>query len=97
MTAAVLATLGAPSLLVSNGIGEDEHGQYVYDWLQQRHVETGFAASSGVVTPQIIVAADDPAAGEFAAYLATLKTKDYLCNGILLSASAAPHAETACA
>ncbi|WP_067474756.1 hypothetical protein [Nocardia amamiensis] len=32
MTAAALASLGAPSLLISNDIGEDEQGQHVRRW-----------------------------------------------------------------
>ncbi len=58
-TAAVLASLGAPSLLISNDIGDDEHGRYVHGWLEQRHVDTTFVLRAEVVTPRIVVAADD--------------------------------------
>ncbi|MCC3328874.1 carbohydrate kinase family protein [Nocardia abscessus] len=59
MTAAALASLGAPSLLLSNDIGDDEQGQYVRRWLEERRVERAFAIRSEVVTPRVVVAADD--------------------------------------
>jgi len=59
MTAAALASLGAPSLLVANDIGDDEQGQHVRRWLEERGVEGTFAIRSEVVTPRIVVAADD--------------------------------------
>ncbi|PFW99840.1 carbohydrate kinase family protein [Nocardia farcinica] len=59
MTAAALASLGAPSLLVANDIGDGERGQHVRRWLEERGVERTFAIRSEVVTPRIVVAADD--------------------------------------
>ncbi len=58
-TAAALASLGAPSLLISNDIGDDEQGQYVRRWLEERRVERAFAILSEIATPRIVVAADD--------------------------------------
>ncbi|WP_280248787.1 carbohydrate kinase family protein [Nocardia abscessus] len=59
MTAAALASLGAPSLLIANDIGDDEQGQHVHRWLEERGVERTSAIRSEVVTPRIVVAADD--------------------------------------
>lgn len=58
-TAAVLASLGVSSLLVANDIGTDEHGQFVHRWLEQHHVVTTCAIRPEVVTPRIVVAADE--------------------------------------
>lgn len=59
MTAAVLAALGISTLLVSNRIGRDDTGGRVGRWLQQRAVPMAAAASAEVVTPRIVVVADD--------------------------------------
>lgn len=56
-TAAVLASLGAPPLLISNDIGDDEHGRFVRKWLDKRRV-TVVLGSAGATTPRIVVAAD---------------------------------------
>lgn len=58
MTAAVLASVGAPVRLLSNQIGDDEHGRFVRQWLRERHV-TLRPPTPGVTTPRIVVAADD--------------------------------------
>ncbi|MEU0870592.1 MULTISPECIES: PfkB family carbohydrate kinase [Nocardia] len=59
MTAAVLAALDVPTLLVANRIGNDEAGGRVGRWLQQRAVPTTAVASAEVSTPRIVVVADD--------------------------------------
>jgi len=69
MTAAVLASLGAPSFLISNDIGDDEHGRFVHEWLQHRDVEMSTATGLEVVTPRIVVAADDDHTRTWFAYL----------------------------
>ncbi|CAM4362844.1 PfkB family carbohydrate kinase [Nocardia ninae] len=58
MTAAALASMGAPTRLIANNIGDDERGQFVRRWLSGRHV-TLDSVSPDVVTPRIVVAADD--------------------------------------
>ncbi|WP_433194334.1 carbohydrate kinase family protein [Nocardia sp. CA-107356] len=58
-TAAVLAALGAPTLLVANDIGNDSHGAFVRQWLEERTVECAFTVRPEVITPRIVVAADD--------------------------------------
>ncbi|QLY30402.1 carbohydrate kinase family protein [Nocardia huaxiensis] len=59
MTAAVLASLGVPSLLLSNDIGNDDCGRFVQQWLTERHVEARFNARPETNTPRIVVAADE--------------------------------------
>ncbi|WP_197534136.1 hypothetical protein [Nocardia farcinica] len=46
-------------MLVANDIGDDEQGQHVRRRLEERGVERTFAIRSEVVTPRIVVAADD--------------------------------------
>ncbi|WP_216896125.1 carbohydrate kinase family protein [Nocardia alni] len=58
MTAAVLASLGAPTRLITNDIGDDDYGRFIYRWLEDRHV-TPSRRRSEVTTPRIVVAADD--------------------------------------
>ncbi|SRR5216683_4240636 len=62
MAAAVLSALGVPSLLLSNSIGDDAHGTEIGQWLQRYQVATTAAVTEGVVTPQIVVVADDDGA-----------------------------------
>jgi sugar/nucleoside kinase (ribokinase family) len=59
MAAAVLAALGVPSLLLSNGIGSDVRGVAVRDWLQPHQVATAAPSATGLTTPQIVVVADE--------------------------------------
>ncbi|WP_433578557.1 carbohydrate kinase family protein [Nocardia brasiliensis] len=59
MTAAVLASLGVPSLLISNDIGDDQRGHTVQRWLTERHVQRACAIRPEVVTPRIVVVADE--------------------------------------
>lgn len=59
MTAAVLASLGAPTLLIANDIGDDEHGRGIARWLEQHEVQRAFAIRPDVVTPRIVVSGDD--------------------------------------
>lgn len=59
MTAAVLAALDMPTLLIANDIGEDQDGSVVRCWLQQRGVPTTATISAEVVTPWIVVVADN--------------------------------------
>ncbi|GAB2689592.1 carbohydrate kinase family protein [Nocardia thraciensis] len=59
MTAAVLAAFGAPPFLIANDIGDDEQGQFVREWLDDRQVAGTSRAKSTVVTPRVVVAADD--------------------------------------
>ncbi|MET8425455.1 PfkB family carbohydrate kinase [Nocardia sp. NPDC004860] len=58
MTAAVLAALDVPTLLVANRIGNDDVGGRVGRWLQQHHVPSTAVVSTDVVTPKIVVVAD---------------------------------------
>ncbi|RMI33575.1 carbohydrate kinase family protein [Nocardia stercoris] len=58
MTAAALASMGAPVRMISNEIGDDAPGQFVHDWLAERHLTT-HTPQSGIQTPRIVVAADD--------------------------------------
>ncbi|MGW4240927.1 carbohydrate kinase family protein [Nocardia sp. NPDC004722] len=58
MTAATLAALGVPTLLVANRIGDDEVGGKVGRWLQQHRVPTTAVASADVTTPRIVVVGD---------------------------------------
>ncbi|MBF6298981.1 carbohydrate kinase family protein [Nocardia amamiensis] len=58
MAAAVLAALDAPTTLVGNDIGDDEDGRIVRTWLRRRNVTTTAMSDPGVVTPWIVVIAD---------------------------------------
>ncbi|MFI6168942.1 carbohydrate kinase family protein [Nocardia sp. NPDC051052] len=69
MTAAVLASLGASPLLISNDIGADEHGRFVRGWLDDRHVEMVGAMRPEVITPRVVVTADDNATRTWFAHL----------------------------
>ena len=59
MTAAVLAALDVPTLLLANDVGEDAHGIEVSQWLQRYRVATTASVRARRVTPQIVVVADD--------------------------------------
>lgn len=59
MTAAVLAALDVPTLLLANNIGDDEQGRSVGTWLHQHQVPTTAVASADLSTPWIVVVADD--------------------------------------
>lgn len=59
MTAAALASMGAPVRLITNDIGSDEQGKLVGGWLRERQVQPGFVARPAVRTPRIVVTADD--------------------------------------
>ncbi|MFF0492843.1 carbohydrate kinase family protein [Nocardia sp. NPDC004068] len=69
MTAAALAALGVPSLLISNDVGDDEHGEYIRGWLDERHVEHAVAARPELVTPRIVVTGDDQHTRTWFAYV----------------------------
>ncbi|PPJ23133.1 carbohydrate kinase family protein [Nocardia nova] len=69
MTAAALASMGAPALLIANDIGDDEHGHYVRGWLDERHVEHAVAARPELVTPRIVVTGDDQHTRTWFAYV----------------------------
>jgi sugar/nucleoside kinase (ribokinase family) len=58
MAAAVLASLGAPSLLLANPIGTDSRGAEVRRWLERHQVAATVAIKDGLDTPQIVVVAD---------------------------------------
>ncbi|WP_064907450.1 carbohydrate kinase family protein [Nocardia sp. 852002-20019_SCH5090214] len=59
MTAAALASMGAPVYLITNDIGTDQQGSFVTRWLRERDVLSAFAIRSEVSTPRIVVTADD--------------------------------------
>ena len=59
MTAAVLAALDVPALLLANTVSDDAHGIEVGEWLQRYRVTTTAAVRKGAATPQIVVVADD--------------------------------------
>ncbi|WP_282777480.1 carbohydrate kinase family protein [Nocardia sp. CC201C] len=59
MAAAVLSALNVPTLLITNPIGDDEDGRTVHRWLRQRGVKTNVPPTPDVVTPWIVVVADD--------------------------------------
>ncbi|MFE3228597.1 hypothetical protein [Nocardia sp. NPDC059228] len=69
MTAAVLAALDVPTLLVANRIGNDDVGGRVGRWLQQHHVPSTAVVSADVVTPKIVVVADGRDTRTWFAYL----------------------------
>jgi sugar/nucleoside kinase (ribokinase family) len=69
MTAAVLAALDGPTLLLSNGIGEDSQGAEVRRWLRRHQVATITEAVTGVPTPRTVVVADDQSTRTWFSYL----------------------------
>lgn len=69
ITAAVLAALDVPTLLLSNGIGEDSHGAEVEQWLRRHQVATISKAVPGVPTPRTVVIADDQSTRTWFSYL----------------------------
>ncbi|WP_054814092.1 carbohydrate kinase family protein [Nocardia arizonensis] len=58
MTAAVLAALGVPTLLMTNGIGDDRPGEQVRTWLRQHRVPVTAAIHESLSTPSITVVVD---------------------------------------
>ncbi|MEW1735858.1 PfkB family carbohydrate kinase [Nocardia beijingensis] len=58
MAAAVLAALDVPTTLVANNIGDDPDGRTARAWLQRRNVTTTAMSDPRVVTPWIVVIAD---------------------------------------
>ncbi|WP_280410285.1 carbohydrate kinase family protein [Nocardia brasiliensis] len=58
MTAAVLAALDVPTLLLANDIGDDDDGRLVQRWLDQHRVTTTAAVSTDATTPWIVVIGD---------------------------------------
>ena len=59
MTAAVLAALDVPTMLLANDVGNDSIGVEVSAWLQRHGVLTTANVTGGSATPQIVVVADD--------------------------------------
>jgi sugar/nucleoside kinase (ribokinase family) len=59
MVAAMLATLGQPSLLLSNGLGDDPTGHQVRNWLKQHRVQTTADTKVNSATPRIVVVGDN--------------------------------------
>ncbi len=59
MASAVLTTLGMPTLLLANDIGNDQKGSEVGIWLQRYGVSTTARVKMDTTTPQIVVVADD--------------------------------------
>jgi sugar/nucleoside kinase (ribokinase family) len=59
MAAAVLAALDVPTLLLANGIGNDQKGSEARAWLQRYGVDTTAGTKPNTTTPQIVVVADD--------------------------------------
>ncbi|MGV9725654.1 MULTISPECIES: carbohydrate kinase family protein [Nocardia] len=69
MAAAVLAALDAPITVVANDIGDDEDGRIVRTWLQRRNVMTTAMSDPDVVTPWMVVIADQHHTRTWFAYL----------------------------
>jgi sugar/nucleoside kinase (ribokinase family) len=69
MTAAVLAALDVPTVLLSNSISEDSYGAEVERWLRRHQVATITKAVTGVPTPQTVVVADDQTTRTWFSYL----------------------------
>ncbi|WP_067694449.1 carbohydrate kinase family protein [Nocardia jejuensis] len=59
MTAAVLAALDVPTMLIANDFGCDADGRQVSEWLQRHGVQTTAAVNAGTVTPRVVVVAAD--------------------------------------
>ena len=59
MTAAVLAALDVPTVLLANSVGDDTSGIEVQGLLQRHGVTITANVRAGTVTPQIVVVADD--------------------------------------
>ncbi|MFI6776344.1 hypothetical protein [Nocardia sp. NPDC050412] len=59
MTAAALSASDVPTLLITNDIGMDGRGRQARRWLSVRGVDVPAASSADIVTPWIVVAADD--------------------------------------
>ncbi|MEX5633870.1 carbohydrate kinase family protein [Parafrankia sp. FMc2] len=59
MVAAVLAALDVPTLVISNGIGEDAPGDQIRTWLHRNRVTTTAETVPGIATPQIVIVADE--------------------------------------
>jgi sugar/nucleoside kinase (ribokinase family) len=59
MTAAVLAGLGHPALLLANGVGDDGRGRRVTDWLADHDVDAACGTRRGATTPHITVIEDE--------------------------------------
>lgn len=59
MTAAALAALSVPTMLLANDVGDDTSGPEVHGWLQRHGVMTTANVTAGTATPQIVVVADD--------------------------------------
>ena len=74
MAAAALVSMGAPVLLIANDIGTDEQGVFVDHWLRQRDVRAAPVARSKVITPRIVVAADDAHTRTWFAHLPEVAT-----------------------
>ncbi len=71
MAAAVLAALGVPAQVLSNGLGADGHGRMVSARLKAYgvHLAPGSTAPDGLPTPRITVVADDLQTRTWFAYL----------------------------
>src|ERR1039457_6055099 len=59
MAAAVLAALDVPTLLLANGVGNDQNASDVRAWLQRYRVDTTAKVKTGATTPKNVVVADD--------------------------------------
>src|SRR6266851_3329593 len=69
MTAAVLAALDVPALLLANDVGDDTTGVEVHGWLQHHGVMTTANVRAGTATPQIVAVADDHGSRTWFLYL----------------------------
>jgi sugar/nucleoside kinase (ribokinase family) len=69
MTAAALAALGVPVLLVSNDVGDDGSGDQVRAWLRQNQVAATCTTRPGATIPRIVVVADEDATRTWFAHL----------------------------
>ncbi|WP_280450679.1 carbohydrate kinase family protein [Nocardia cyriacigeorgica] len=59
MTAAALSALDVPTLLIANEIGVDSRGRQARRWLSARDINVPETDDADVVTPWIVVVADD--------------------------------------
>src|SRR5450755_301183 len=69
MTAAVLAALDVPTVLLANSVGDDTSGTEVQGWWQLHGVTITANVRAGTVTPQVVVVADDHGSRTWFPYL----------------------------
>jgi sugar/nucleoside kinase (ribokinase family) len=69
MAAAMLASLGQPSLLLTNNVGDDGSGAHVLNWLRDYGATTTAQMVGGHPTPQVVIVGDNHHTRTFFPYL----------------------------